>query len=110
MTGTLSRRVERLRFRYRTSSGWAEQFESTADAPLPIAVEVSVWFAPLGVETAAVEPDDEFEDGTPGSGFADAPPAEETGLAPFMEGDDTEVMRPADRVRLIVVPDAEGDS
>lgn len=41
----VSRRVERWRFRYHDGQQWTDSFDSRAQGGLPVAVEVSVWFA-----------------------------------------------------------------
>jgi prepilin-type N-terminal cleavage/methylation domain-containing protein len=41
----VSRRVERVRFRFHDGSGWQDSFDSREAGGLPVAVEVAIWFA-----------------------------------------------------------------
>jgi hypothetical protein len=78
----LSAGFEVVRFRYHDGVAWRETFDSAAEKKLPVAVEVSFW---LGSASPAAEPVD---------GLVPEPP--EPGEPP---------LRPADRTRIIVVPD-----
>lgn len=74
---------EAVRFRYLDGGSWRDEFDSTAEGRLPQAVELSIWFA-RSAPTPVERPEfDLAEDETP---------------APD---------RPADRRRLISVPDAD---
>jgi type II secretory pathway component PulJ len=75
---------EAVRFRFLDDGSWRDEFDSIESGRLPQAIEISIWFA--GAAAPAVERP-EFDE-------VDAIPA-----APS---------RPADRRRMIAVPDAEG--
>jgi type II secretory pathway component PulJ len=74
---------EAVRFRYLDGGTWRDEFDSTAEGRLPQAVELSIWFA-RSAPTPVERP--EFDVG------------ENEPLAPD---------RPADRRRLVSVPDAD---
>ncbi|MBM4108611.1 MAG: prepilin-type N-terminal cleavage/methylation domain-containing protein [Phycisphaerae bacterium] len=87
--------VEALRFRFAVGRSWGDRFNSVESRGLPLAVEVSLWLAapsqwdrPQGGAPASDSPDPE----APPDALAE--PAE----APTFE-------RPADRVRVIPIPD-----
>lgn len=74
---------EAVRFRFLDRDGWRDEFDSTVEGRLPQAVELSIWFArpePTEVERPEFDLEDEEM----------PPPA-----------------RPADRRRVIAVPDAD---
>lgn len=77
---------EAVRFRFLDGGEWRDEFDSVADGRLPQAIELSIWFAgPSSVPVERPEFDaDEAEE--------DEPPAP---------------VRPADRRRVIAVPDAD---
>ena len=74
---------EAVRFRYLDGVTWRDAFDSTAEGRLPQAVELSIWFARSAL-TPVERPEFDVGDDEP--------------LAPD---------RPADRRRLIAVPDAD---
>jgi|GEM_PF-1684039 len=41
----VSQRIEQMRFRYHDGQQWADSFDSRGAGTLPVAVEVSIWFA-----------------------------------------------------------------
>ncbi|MFG0258724.1 MAG: type II secretion system protein GspJ, partial [Phycisphaerales bacterium JB041] len=98
-------RVERVRLRYSDGRRWSDSFDSVSNGGLPVAVEVSIWFAAAGQGGAAEgqterlgESPEELEPFGPDDvldpGFA-------------MEQDETGwVPREPDHVRIIGVPDA----
>lgn len=52
LTETALERVERMRFRYSDGRSWSESFDSMSKGGLPVAVEVSIWFAPRNATTS----------------------------------------------------------
>jgi len=74
--------LELVRFRYHDGTEWRDSFDSGSVRALPLAVEVSVWF---GTGTAA----------------APATPPDDIDLVGVDEGPS----RPADRTRIITIPD-----
>lgn len=100
----LTGRIEYLKFRYHNGRSWVESFDSAAEGKLPSAVEVLIWFAPLGVaDAASVVADNGLDTGefaheaTEPDDAIDAGEADEAGDAPS---------RAPDRRRVIAVPDA----
>jgi type II secretory pathway pseudopilin PulG len=96
--------VYKVRFRYHDSTTWRDSFDSLAHGGLPAAVEIAVWFHPWpGV--APEEPEYEMPerltfDAT--GGFDEAAYARASDVEFFDEP------RP-DRIRVIVIPDANVD-
>ena len=98
-------RVERVRLRYSDGRRWAGTFDSVSAGGLPVAVEVSIWFAAAGRRGQEDRP-------------TEMDPQEPEDLEPFgpagfdepdfvMEQDETGwVPREPDHVRIIGVPDA----
>lgn len=80
--------VEGLRLRYSTGRAWKDRFNSVEERGLPVAVEVSLWLTGPGRTTARV--------GGEAGENADEVEAEEGG---------SRLERPADRVRVIPIPD-----
>lgn len=74
--------LERVRFRYHDGSEWRESFDSGSARALPLAVEVSVWFGSSSAAEPTTPPDD----------------IDLVGL-------DVGPARPADRTRVITIPD-----
>jgi prepilin-type N-terminal cleavage/methylation domain-containing protein len=91
--------IHRVRFRYHDGSAWRSSFDTLGAGALPAAVEVAVWFEPGPDETPRVEdeaaglpaPEDEF-----------ASPDE---LLPL----DDAPLPPPDRIRVVVIPDADAE-
>lgn len=90
-TAEMAPGVEALRFRYAGARSWADRFNSVEEGGLPAAVEVSLWLIGPGGSTGAKSGVE--EEGDPGQDAAE--------VASFPE-------RPADRVRVISIPDGGG--
>mgnify|MGYP002783738535 CR=1 FL=1 len=82
--------VALVRFRYFDGREWRTEFDSLKAGTLPVAMEVSIW------QTR----------GGPVWGEDQVMPESEGGVSEALE--DAEPARPADRVRLLVVPDGPG--
>lgn len=98
--------VEKLRFRYYDGTSWRDSFDSAQAGTLPVAIEAAVWFVGNGPAT------DESRAESPSS--ATAKNEDSTAVGPdeiekfepeSFEDPEEAAARPADRVRLIVVPD-----
>lgn len=98
-------RVERVRLRYSDGRRWSGSFDSVSAGGLPVAVEVSIWFAAAGRRVAEDQPpeliaqdSEDFEPFGPDDFFEPdfAMEQDETGWVP----------REPDHVRIIGVPDA----
>lgn len=83
--------VEALRFRYAGGRSWVDRFNSVEKGGLPVAVEVSLWLTGPGGTTGAARGVEEPAE----------PDRDEADVASFPE-------RPADRVRVISIPDGGG--
>ena len=104
----VSRRIERMRFRYHDGQEWADSFDSGARGRLPVAVEVSVWLT-TALQERATPPDTNATFGTPEPGKGQAP-FEFDGMGAPVRGDievesDVSQRRP-DRFRIFSVLDA----
>lgn len=78
----LAQGLELVRFRYHDGVEWRESFDSGQARALPLAVEVSVWFGGGTTPEPAVPPDDID-----------------------LVGGEAGPTRPADRIRVITIPD-----
>lgn len=100
--------VERVRLRYSNGRSWTGSYDSASSGGLPIAVEVSVWFA-----TDSREPDSALDpfgsagpDDVGNTAGNDLPgPFDERDFGVFDE-DEEWVPREPDHIRVIGVPDA----
>ncbi len=105
--------VERMQFRYSDGKNWRSTFDSIESGGLPVAVEVSVWFAPREPRGERVDPVPGVsmgnDGGTGSRGGALGSEVAEFGLGDF-SGPESEAPawtpREPDHVRVISVPDA----
>jgi prepilin-type N-terminal cleavage/methylation domain-containing protein len=101
--------VGRVRFRFHDGDRWRSSFDSLREDRLPHAVEIAVWFEPWPGEDTGTDPAPDEQDGeTPDPGLEEADPEADVQLddEPVLALDDREGPAP-DRVRVIVVPDAD---
>lgn len=104
---TLADGVAMLRLRYHDGVAWVEAFDSANKGELPWAVEIAVWLgdpAEFAGDEAMPEPVESGEDDEPTRDEIGA--ASETGLSDGFGSD--VILRPPDRVRVIMVPDGVG--
>ena len=107
-----------VRFRYHDGSGWRERYDSARDGGLPTAIEVAVWYEPVGDRAGMVEgfapPMEMFEDG-PGEDVLSDPEAfddwidDADGEADVSREPPQRPSRTPDRVRIIAVIDPSGE-
>lgn len=102
----VSRRIERVRFRYHNGQEWSETFDSAAQGGLPVAIEVSIWIA-VALQERADPPESDAIADTGASGEID--PFEFDGMGAPIRGDldeqrDVPERRP-DRYRIFTVLD-----
>jgi prepilin-type N-terminal cleavage/methylation domain-containing protein len=106
---TMDAIVHRLRFRYHDGREWVDEFDSMQAGRLPTAVEVAIWLRPLpGEPVEAPEETDEESDGNE----IDAEFESTFDEREFLDSVDAlrrGVPKP-DRLRIIFIPDAGGES
>ena len=98
-------RVERVRLRYSDGRRWTGSYDSVSAGGLPVAVEVSIWFAAAGRRGAEERPPEMLAPGSEEFG----PFGPEGLLEPEFAIEQEEsgwVPREPDHVRIIGVPDA----
>ena len=98
---TLSIEPTHVRFRYHDGDAWQDQFTSTGDRGLPVAIEVALWFTPW--------PDDPTEEEREAMLEAEEAGAGDLDIEAFdgAEVDDGPPPPPPDRVRVFAIPDAQ---
>ncbi len=103
----LSDRVELMRIRYHDGEGWVERFAPSAERSLPAAVEVGLWFLPVGYEAPV---GDELMGAGASGGMSDDGVVDVDRFSPEqvedrfaeMEGEER-VVRAPDRLRVYAV-------
>lgn len=103
----VSRRIEQMRFRYHDGQEWSDSFDSRGAGALPVAVEVSIWFA-TALDERAQLPEEEPAFGTDEAGQAPDPMEFEGMGAPLrsdIEEDRALIERRPDRFRIFRVLD-----
>ena len=98
-TETLVENVERISLRYFHGARWRSSYDSVAQGAMPSAIELSVWFVPVGeVITSETRP----SSGQP----SDPRTVEDRLELEAREGEPASHSREPDRTRIIVIPDA----
>ena len=105
----VTRRIERLRFRYHDGQAWQPSFDSSSAGTLPVAVEVTMLFAPArDPDPEPVRPGDEL---IPDAVLPEPPPIpEDPAFASTAADDPFAAWLTEGRRRVITIPDAQAVS
>jgi prepilin-type N-terminal cleavage/methylation domain-containing protein len=104
--------VYKLRFRYHDGRAWRRSFDSAAEKRLPAAIEIAVWLRPLpgqdeeGEALENVGPASQPEESSPTAPVEQTPNPDASEPAAETSSDDP----PPDRIRVILIPDSEGEA
>ena len=100
--------VARVRFRYHDGVAWVDRFDSAATGVLPWAIEVSVWLGDPSEFAESASAESSLFTGGEDNSFFDADRGSATTRVPERSGSSLATLRAPDRLRVLVVPDAEG--